>query len=470
MLEFSFRRCLATTVVYLLACLAADGPSLLAAQQQPNGGEIDVTVYRSWRPPDVTMVEGLFWVRPAELGATSEDGCPYSVELLVRDDESVLVEEEWTGDCPESEGQITEAAVLETFRFGLRPGTYTVAVTVRAGEERTVELEVDGYSGSPVASDMVLARHVDWVDSTNVDDWTLRRGDLGIVTAPDVVVEPEDPSLSYYIELYVEEEDRPAGELSAAILDQQGTTLHTVNLAEFEESGESRPLTGSMSLSGLPPGEYNLEVRLAVGDTVIEQRHEFHMADPQPVAEEGQEEATGYYAELGEEELSELFDPLVLWIDSERVREQYRDLSPDARRRFLQQYFEGATPTGDADSEEPIDIYLARVRRANDRYGESTGRRDIAAWETDRGEIYLLRGRPDEEVQRPLPNSGSPYEIWSFNIGRGYVYLFVDESGMGNYSLVLSTDPEYNTEPGWQRLVGGEAIAELRRFGVRDEF
>lgn len=456
------------TLAVGVAAIAVAGAADIEAQDD---SDLDITVYRSWRPPDVTVVQGLFWVRPGDLATEGGSGCPYTVDLLVRDANTTLAEEEWTGECPTSfDGEEFEASVLETFQFGLRPATYTVAVTAAAaGAEREAALQVEGYGEMPPASDLVLARDVDWVDSANADQWTFQRGEIGVLTAPDVVVDPEDPRLAYYLELYVEEGRTVTGELLASIVTVDGTSLHTVTLAEFADADESRPLTGSMSLAGLPPGLYRVEAELSLEDTVVSRTHAFRMADPRPVAQQadGQLPSGSFFAELSEEELSRLFDPLVLWLDSERTREQYRNLSPDARRRFLHQFFEGAQPSGDEDRDEPLDIYLSRVRYANDSYVESTGRRDVAAWETDRGEIYILRGAPDARIERPLPGSGSPYEIWSYDIGRGYVYLFADQSGLGNYSLILATDPEYNTMPAWHNQVGGEAIQDLDRFGVR---
>ena len=66
-------------------------------------------------------------------------------------------------------------------------------------------------------------------------------------------------------------------------------------------------------------------------------------------------------------------------------------------------------------------------------------------------------------------NNSRPYEIWYYNIGAGYVYLFADESGFGHYRLLYSTDPTVATLPDWARRAGAAAVAELSNYyGVRD--
>jgi hypothetical protein len=68
-------------------------------------------------------------------------------------------------------------------------------------------------------------------------------------------------------------------------------------------------------------------------------------------------------------------------------------------------------------------------------------------------------------------NDTRPYEIWFYNIGSGYVYLFADESGFGHYRLLYTTDPSMVTLPDWARRVGPAAVSELSAYyGIRETY
>jgi hypothetical protein len=84
----------------------------------------------------------------------------------------------------------------------------------------------------------------------------------------------------------------------------------------------------------------------------------------------------------------------------------------------------------------------------------------------------MMRGLPADRIRRPMPsNDTRPYEIWYYNIGAGYVYLFADESGFGHYRLIYSTDPQMVSLPDWARRVGPAAVSELSTYyGIREDF
>jgi hypothetical protein len=185
------------TAVVLAASIAA------AAPQEPRP---EVTIYRSWRAPNITVVEGMFRVDPELLETAT---CSYGVELTVRDSEGTqLTRENWTGTCPEQDGRL--AAALETFEFQIVPAAYTVEVAVYPAADparrRTTTLEVRGLAQNPLVSDLILARDVAFVDSADDRQWTIRRGTRGMRLSSQLIVRPDDPRLSYYLELNDDED------------------------------------------------------------------------------------------------------------------------------------------------------------------------------------------------------------------------------------------------------------------------
>ena len=172
----------------------------------------------------------------------------------------------------------------------------------------------------------------------------------------------------------------------------------------------------------------------------------------------------------------ERFDPVSIWLGSEEARRNLASLSEEGKRQFLAEFFRrssfpapgGQTVTG----VDALRLFLERSREVERAFTERTGDAGRPAWRTDRGRIAIMRGLPDDRIRRPMPaNDTRPYEIWYYNIGSGYVYLFADESGFGHYRLLYSTDPSMVTLPDWARRVGPAAVSELSTYyGIRETY
>ncbi len=80
--------------------------------------------------------------------------------------------------------------------------------------------------------------------------------------------------------------------------------------------------------------------------------------------------------------------------------------------------------------------YYQRVEYANKNFGHY-----LEGWRTDRGNVYIIFGEPGNIERHPMELSSKPYEIWSYyDLNREFI--FVDESGFGDYRL---RDPLWDT-------------------------
>jgi GWxTD domain-containing protein len=434
---------------------------LTASMSSVQDPQPEVTIYRSWRAPNVTVVEGMFRVDPELLGT---GGCLYGAQLTVRDQRGTeLQREQWTGRCPEQDG--TLSAALETFTFAITPATYTVEVTVwPQGAEtrrRSSTVTVQGIPQGPLVSDLILAREVGFVDSANAGEWTMRRGDIGLRISSQLVISPDEPQLSYYLELYPPDERPMTGSVQGIVRRQDGRELARFKLHDLQSVDEWRPLAGSVSVAGLPPGAYSFETQVQLRDTTVVRTHAFYMEQPVVATARG----LGWFYTLSDEQITELFDGIVVWLPRGQA-EQYPSLPLEARREFLTREFGPEGPTPDDGSESALDAYLSRVQVVNLRFTERAGRSVLEPWRTPRGRIYLLRGQPSSQIARPSPQSGAPYEIWQYAVSPGYIYVFADESGLGHYRLLYSTDPAEQGVVDWTRRLGGEALEDLARMGI----
>lgn len=451
--------------------LAAGAAVHLALAAPAMAQDVDVTLFRSQHPSGVTIVDGVLEVDHDVLAAG--EACGYGVELTVRDStELEILENDWDGTGPCASGGVAARGdALESFNFGIRPGRYTVDIAVHpAGSPDDVHrksMTVESLPTDVRTSDLLLANEMSWVDEDDPGGWLIRRGDLGIRTSPRIALPASAPKLSYYLELYPPDDAAFDGRATGVIRRKGGAELLEVDLEVLAGVEEDRPVAGTIPLSGLTPGEYELELRVEGDGDTVRRTRSFHVVETTRVAEAGGGEQAEFFASLSDPEVEDLFAPMVIWLETDHDRDLFQDLDPDGKRRFLTEYF-GRLGPGYADGESLLDTFLERVRHVRREYGEEAGRTEQAGWRTDRGRIYIRRGAPDQRVNQPFPQEGSPpYEIWFYNIGPGYAYLFVDETNFNHYRLLFSNDPDEPTLPDWQRRAGGAAIDELfAYFGV----
>lgn len=434
---------------------------MLAAPLQGQDAPLEVVVYRSWLPPNITVVEGVFRIDPAVVGAA----CEYRAQVTVKDSVgTTLTADEWNGRCPRSAGSAT--AGLETIEFALVPASYTLEITVdgtaAGGGRASVRRELHAFAEPPLASDLILAREVAFVDTASAREWPLRRGEIGLDIASRTVAGPEDWDLDYYIELYP-----PAGRaltvsVSGIVRREDGRELARVPLRQLEQVEQAVPVAGKMSVAGLPAGAYTFELALAGADTLIVRQHAFDVAQSTPDVTASRSSA--YLSSLTDQELETLFGPIEILLQPGDA-DLYRSLSPAGKRNFLAQQFGNDDP---ADERSSLGAFLARSRHVTRQFAEAAGRSGgIPAWQTDRGRIWMLRGEPTSQTRKLTPRAGSPYEIWVYAGQANQSYLFADETRLGNYRLIYTTDPTLPTVANWTRRIGPEAIEDLNRLGVR---
>jgi hypothetical protein len=80
--------------------------------------------------------------------------------------------------------------------------------------------------------------------------------------------------------------------------------------------------------------------------------------------------------------------------------------------------------------------YYQRVAYANEHFAFA----NREGWQSDRGRVYIKYGEPDYILREPSTREYRPYQIWFYDDVEGGVrFLFMDESGFGDYKMVSST-------------------------------
>lgn len=110
------------------------------------------------------------------------------------------------------------------------------------------------------------------------------------------------------------------------------------------------------------------------------------------------------------------------------------------RAQAWRRFWEATDPDPGSQPHEALNAYFGLVVEANRRFAEP-GR---PGWLSDRGEVYITLGRPDDESEaRADLLVGSPSAVrWRYDAWR-LVLLFEDESGFGRFRLTPASRVEY---------------------------
>lgn len=117
-----------------------------------------------------------------------------------------------------------------------------------------------------------------------------------------------------------------------------------------------------------------------------------------------------------------------------------KNAPPDKKKEMFTNYWKEKDPTPDTPENELMNEYFRRINYANENFGSSI--KD--GWRTDMGMVYALFGAPNDVERHPFDIGSKPYQIWYyFEINRQFV--FVDDTGFGEYRLITPLYEYYNS-------------------------
>jgi len=104
----------------------------------------------------------------------------------------------------------------------------------------------------------------------------------------------------------------------------------------------------------------------------------------------------------------------------------------EKRKRFME-YWAKRDPDPSTQRNELMEEYYGRVQYANQNFGHY-----LEGWRTDMGMVFIRFGTPENIERHPMEMDSKPYEIWYYyQLSRQFI--FVDESGFGDYRLMYPT-------------------------------
>jgi GWxTD domain-containing protein len=114
-----------------------------------------------------------------------------------------------------------------------------------------------------------------------------------------------------------------------------------------------------------------------------------------------------------------------------------RRTSPEGRAEAWRQFWKETDPNPDTPENEALNAYFARVAIASQRFRDE----GMPGWRTDRGEVFIRLGEPDEIFDASALSQQRVYR-WSY-IGMRLVIFFRDDSGFGRFRLTPDSRAEF---------------------------
>jgi GWxTD domain-containing protein len=108
------------------------------------------------------------------------------------------------------------------------------------------------------------------------------------------------------------------------------------------------------------------------------------------------------------------------------------ETAEDRRLRFLE-FWNKRDPDPQTTRNELMEEYYHRIEYANRNFTHY-----LEGWRTDRGMVYIRFGAPENIERHPFETNSRPYEVWHY-YNLNYEFVFVDETGFGDYRLRYPT-------------------------------
>ncbi len=119
------------------------------------------------------------------------------------------------------------------------------------------------------------------------------------------------------------------------------------------------------------------------------------------------------------------------------------------RARMWREFYAATDPNNTTPENEALNVYFSRIAQANQRFTDE----GVPGWRTDRGEVYVNLGPPDESVENTPGTTANRILRWTY-ISLRLELFFRDESGFGRLRLLPASRADYE-----------RTLARLRRQG-----
>jgi len=289
-----------------------------------------------------------------------------------------------------------------TVSLPLGPGRYRLVMTCGdANSQRSGRLDMPLTVPGPVLPPAVSGVRFERAAGADTLPWPARR--YGEIAEP----------LIAYFETYAGGDDGLAIRVSLWSLDDDKTAWEGLRQPVAGHRAGHRAV---VAIDSVVSGAYELRVSLVRGDGSVADSAGRAMVIDNP-------------RRLTDRDYQDRIDQL-RYIARPRELDSLRR-APAARRDSLwRRFWQERDPTPGTERNEAMDEYYQKLAYVNRNF--SIGIKP--GWRSDRGQIYIRYGAPDEVERHPFDIDAQPHEIWYY-YREGRKFVFTDTQGFGEYRL-----------------------------------
>ncbi|NQU05306.1 MAG: GWxTD domain-containing protein [Calditrichaeota bacterium] len=374
----------------------------------------------------------------------------FQVDIL--EDNILLTTDNWrledNADKPDDIDSLQKIVDIRTYK--LPPGNYDLRVTATDSISQhshitTKYVEVPSMPNDALLiSDIELANYI--LQPGLIEKYD--RGNFALIPNASLLFGKERPCFFYYFEVYPPDSysDEVEYTVSYAIILSNGNIIKPMPDMVYVRGATPFADVDSVSLANLSSGTYTFHAKVVTssGDTVRQSKRFFIY---KPDTELVSDQSIGFSQLAPEDSISiesELKEIKFLLTKGQLGR--IGNMSLVDKALFLKEFWRRLDNGQSSNSISLRQRFRQRVVEADERFGNSR----TAGHRTERGRIYALCGEPDDKEIHNLDINTKPYEVWSYHqIQGGVIFVFIDRSGFGEYSLIHSTLRGEIYNPDW---------------------
>jgi len=397
----------------------------------------------------------------------------YTVTVKVSDSTGLgLQQDTWVNRIPQGLAQPGQTG-LELLEFAVTPGRYQLEVTVQdslTGQKASTRADIQAFEAPPPLSDLLLSPQIrvaapgDTVPGVG----ELRIGNSLVTGAVELHLTPLRSKAYYLLEAY--SPSAANGTVTVAVRTAAGQAVLQTQPASVNVAAGGGVLKGQLDLAGLPEGQYTMAVTVRLHDVESVREQPFSMAgleetlakDAARVERERKTDA-GYFGAMTEAQLDSAAAPLVYIATPQDRLNLFKDLSVEAKRRWLAEFWTRRDLTPGVEQNETRERFYAAIAYANEAFKES-GRRTVPGWRSDRGRIYAKYGPYDEILDRVAVHQAPTYQVWRYTQQKDRYFIFVDRSNVGAFQMIYTNDLTEVSKPDWRDILTPDGVIDVGRW------
>ena len=333
----------------------------------------------------------------------------YTVKIVNSADEIVVNESvsDYVSTSKSEQKKLEESAKFIVKEYFLNPGRYGIEITL---------------------SDLNTKREKTLKDKINIPDFLMNEisfSDIMIVSnmkeeGGKKVITPlvnknidNLKEIFLFFEVYNSKESPVERNYSFKISNSKDKVMEKGNFHYILAPGINK-FFEKISTHNLVFGDYKLDVTDSLGEKIMVEKLFVNQITGVPV---------------NMKDLNLLVDQLIYIANNEELTKIKNASSGELKEKYFIEFWRSKDPSPNTSKNELMLEYYKRIKTANERYSHY-----IDGWKTDMGMVFIIYGVPNNIERYPFSDNTKPYEIWEYyNVNKQFI--FVDESGFGDYKL-----------------------------------